>query len=99
VTITGVQRVLLFAASYTGDEGFLVPAYRFNTDQGFGPTVLAIDESFLTPPDEIPVPKGNGGTGGDTGVGSTSPGNPGPSGTIEPPQGPTATVEGSGNNG
>lgn len=71
VTITGAQRVLLFAASYTGDEGFLVPAYRFSTEQGAGPTVLAIDDKFLTPPDDLPVPEpqrgvDNGGAPGAT---------------------------------
>jgi hypothetical protein len=60
VTITGAEQILLFAASYTGAESWLVPAYRFTTDQGTGPSVLAIDDSFLTPPDEIPVDSGSG---------------------------------------
>lgn len=95
VTITGAQRVLLFAASYTGDDGWLVPAYRLDTDQGPGPTVLALDDSFLTPPDAVPVPKDTGSTGG----GSASPGNPGPPATIEPSSGPAVTIERPGNTG
>ena len=49
ITITGAEQVLLFAQSYTGDEGWLVPAYRFTTSDGVGPTVLAIDD-MLPPP-------------------------------------------------
>lgn len=58
ITITGVEQILLFAASYTGEESWLVPAYRFTTDEGVGPSVFAIDDSFLTPPDQIPVDGG-----------------------------------------
>jgi hypothetical protein len=50
VTLTGAERVLLFATSYDGNDGYLVPAYRFQTADGEGPTVLAIDDSFLAPP-------------------------------------------------
>jgi hypothetical protein len=50
VTLTGAERVLLFATSYDGNDGYLVPAYRFQTADGEGPTVLAIDDTFLAPP-------------------------------------------------
>ena len=58
ITITGAEQILLYASSYTGEESWLVPGYRFTTDQGVGPSVLAIDDSFLTPPDEVPPDKG-----------------------------------------
>ena len=46
VTLTGAERVLLFA---TGTDGtiWLVPAYRFTTADGAGPTVLAVADRFL----------------------------------------------------
>jgi hypothetical protein len=50
ITLTGAERVLLLAQSFTGEESWLVPAYRFATSDGVGPTVLAIDDSFLLPP-------------------------------------------------
>jgi hypothetical protein len=50
VTLIGAERVLMFAASYDGTESWLVPAYRFTTEDGVGPFVLAIDDSFLAPP-------------------------------------------------
>ena len=84
ITITGAQRVLLFAASYTGDEEFLVPAYRFSTDQGAGPTVLAIDDKFLTPPDQVPVPVPQRGIDGTDA----------PDGTIEPKPVPATASDG-----
>ena len=58
ITLTGAEQILLYASSYTGEESWLVPAYRFTTDEGVGPSVLAIDDRFLTPPDQIPVDKG-----------------------------------------
>jgi hypothetical protein len=64
ITITGAEQILLYAASYTGEESWLVPAYRFATDQGVGPSVLAIDDSFLTPPDQVPSGKGSIDSGG-----------------------------------
>jgi hypothetical protein len=81
ITITGAERVLLFAPSFTGDIGFLVPAYRFTTSDGFGPTVLAIDDSFLQPPvDQVPT--------GKESIGSVGPGEP-PAG-VEPQPAPAS---------
>ena len=59
ITLTGAERILLYAVSYTNDESWLVPAYRFRTDQGAGPSVLAIDDTFLTPPDQV-IPESGG---------------------------------------
>lgn len=59
VTLTGAERVLLLATSFDGNEAWLVPAYRFTTDAGAGPTVLAIDDTFLTPPDQSYGSKGS----------------------------------------
>ena len=86
ITITGAEQVLLFAPSYDGSESWLVPGYRFTTSQGVGPTVLAIDDSFLTPPgqvstDDVPTGKGSIDPGG-----AVPPSGPtGPPDTIEPP--------------
>jgi hypothetical protein len=46
VTLTGAERILLFA---TGADGttWLVPAYRFTTADGTGPIVVAVDDRFL----------------------------------------------------
>ena len=49
ITLTGAERILLYATSADGNEGWLVPAYRFTTADGAGPTVIAVDEGFLTP--------------------------------------------------
>jgi len=53
VTLTGAERILLFA---TGTDGttWLVPAYRFSTADGTGPTVLAVADRFLLPADVPP---------------------------------------------
>jgi hypothetical protein len=60
ITLTGAERILVFAPSYDGHESWLVPAYRFTTGEGVGPSVLAIDDSFLTPPpDQIPPGDGS----------------------------------------
>ena len=53
ITLTGADRVLLFVTSYDGTENWLVPGYRFRTEQGDGPLALAIDDSFLTPPGSV----------------------------------------------
>jgi hypothetical protein len=60
ITLTGAERILIFAASYDGSESWLVPAYRFSTGDGVGPSVLAIDDSFFAPPpDQIPPSAGD----------------------------------------
>jgi hypothetical protein len=46
VTLTGVERILLFATGADGTN-WLVPAYRFTTADGTGPTVLAVADRFL----------------------------------------------------
>ena len=53
VTLTGAERILLFATSADGNESWLVPAYRFATADGPGPSVIAVDDRFLTPPDAL----------------------------------------------
>jgi hypothetical protein len=53
VTLTGAERILLFATSTDGNESWLVPAYRFTTADGPGPSVIAVDDRFLTPPDAL----------------------------------------------
>ncbi|MEY2403507.1 MAG: hypothetical protein QOD38_1058 [Acidimicrobiaceae bacterium] len=91
ITLVGAERVLLFAPSFTGDEGWLLPAYRFTTSDGVGPTVLAISDSFLITPDQVPT--GKDGTGSDGSAGSVGsdapvsiePAPAGPPDTIEPP--------------
>jgi hypothetical protein len=67
----------MFASTYDGSDGYLVPAYRFTTEDGEGPTVLAIDDSFLAPP-----PDESG-----TRDGGTEPGAPG---AIEPQPAPAS---------
>ncbi|MEY2431525.1 MAG: hypothetical protein QOC92_1250 [Acidimicrobiaceae bacterium] len=67
ITLTGVEQVLLLAVSYDGSERWLVPGYRFSTADGVGPSVLAIDDSFLTPPDQVTGDKGAGSSAGSTG--------------------------------
>ena len=65
ITITGAERILIFASTYDGSESWLVPAYRFTTGDGVGPSVLAIDDSFLAPPpDQAPSGKGSVDSGG-----------------------------------
>jgi hypothetical protein len=60
ITLTGAERILIFAPSYDGRESWLVPAYRFTTGDGVGPSVLAIDDSFLAPPpDQVPPDAGD----------------------------------------
>ena len=49
VVLTGATQVLLFTTSVDGRETWLVPAYRFTTADGVGPTVIAVDDGFLTP--------------------------------------------------
>ena len=53
ITLTAADRILLFVTSYDGSENWLVPGYRFRTNDGEGPSVLAIDDAFLTPPDAV----------------------------------------------
>jgi hypothetical protein len=60
IAITDAAQILLLAPSIDGATTWLVPAYRFSTADGVGPTVLAIDDSFLTPPDQVPDGKGGG---------------------------------------
>ncbi|MEY2423626.1 MAG: hypothetical protein QOI95_3693 [Acidimicrobiaceae bacterium] len=93
ITIVGAEGVLLFAQSFTGDEGWLVPAYRLTTSDGIGPTVLAIDDSFLLPPpgasDDLPTGKDSGSVDGGAGAGSDGqasiePANSGPPEAIQP---------------
>ncbi|MEY2454174.1 MAG: hypothetical protein QOD92_3748 [Acidimicrobiaceae bacterium] len=90
ITLIGAEQVLLFAQSFTDDQGWLVPAYRFTMSDGTGPTALAIDESFLLPPPGV-----------DTGAGSSGSVDKGSAG-IEPqpaqdpttaPSGPPNTIE------
>jgi hypothetical protein len=60
ITLVGAEHILMFAPSYDGRESWLVPGYRFTTSEGVGPSVLAIDDSFLAPPpDQIPSGKGS----------------------------------------
>lgn len=67
VTLTGAERILLFATSADGNEGWLVPAYRFSTADGSGPSVIAIDDRFLTPADAVkPAVKSAGVPAGQT---------------------------------
>lgn len=67
VALTGAERVLLYLSSADGQEGWLVPAYRFATADGPGPTVIAVDDQFLTPPDAIePAVKSAGAPTGAT---------------------------------
>jgi len=54
VTLTGAERVLLFALGTDGTM-WLVPAYRFTTADGVGPTVLAVPDQFLLPADVAPT--------------------------------------------
>lgn len=93
ITLIGAERVLLFAQSFTGDESWLVPAYRFATSDGIGPTVLAIDDSFLLPPPGADtggsVDSGSG--GGRTGSGGVEP-QPAPD-PKSVPSGPPDTIE------
>ena len=49
VVLTAVTQILLFTTSVDGTETWLVPAYRFTTADGAGPTVIAVDDGFLTP--------------------------------------------------
>jgi hypothetical protein len=53
VTLTGAERILLFAIGGDGTT-WLVPAYRFTTADGTGPTVVAVADSFLLPGDVPP---------------------------------------------
>lgn len=77
IVLTEAERILLAASSYDGRELYLVPGYRFGTADGLGPSVLAIDESFLAPPpDAIVPPASDGGSA------------PGGSGAIEPQPAP-----------
>ena len=54
VTLTGAERILLFV---TGADGttWLVPAYRFTTADGTGPTVIAVADSALSGGDLPPT--------------------------------------------
>jgi len=54
VTLTGAERILLFAVGGDGTT-WLVPAYRFTTADGAGPTVVAVADSFLLPGDVPPT--------------------------------------------
>jgi hypothetical protein len=59
IVLTGAERVLLFAGAYDGGDAFLVPGYRFTTEAGDeGPSVLAIDASFIAPPPGVTDPGG-----------------------------------------
>ena len=53
ITLTGAEVILLYVTSYDGTEGWLVPAYRFSTSDGPGPTVIAVDERFLQPAEAV----------------------------------------------
>ena len=53
VTLTSAELVLLYVTSNDGTEGWLVPAYRFGTSEGSGPTVIAVDDRFLAPADAV----------------------------------------------
>lgn len=65
ITIAGAERILIFASTYDGSDSWLVPAYRFTTGDGVGPSVLAIDDSFFAPPpDQTPSGKGSVDSGG-----------------------------------
>ncbi|HEV3227728.1 MAG TPA: hypothetical protein VGZ52_12865 [Acidimicrobiales bacterium] len=70
VTVTRADRILQFATSYDGQQSWLLPSYRFATADGSGPSTLAIDDRFLTPPDQVPA----GGNSGSGGPGSSAPG-------------------------
>jgi|GEM_PF-6363971 len=103
VTFDSVDLVLAFAPSFTGGDGWLVPAYRFHGDDGSTRTVLAIDESFLAPPpgggSDAPGSTGPGSTGpGSTGEGSGSPGSvapaPAPPEPVPPASGPNEPASG-----
>ena len=60
VTLTGADRILLYVSSTNGSDGWLVPAYRFSTADGPGPTVLAVDDRFLTAAAAVePIPPQN----------------------------------------
>ena len=52
-TLVRAERILLFATSADANESWLVPAYRFTTADGPGPSVIAVDDRFLTPPDAL----------------------------------------------
>ncbi|HEX4819868.1 MAG TPA: hypothetical protein VFV00_06640 [Acidimicrobiales bacterium] len=54
VTFTGAERILLFV---TGSDGttWLVPAYRFTTADGMGPTVIAVADQALAGGDLPPT--------------------------------------------
>lgn len=50
VTITAATPALLYQPTYDGQSGYLVPAYRFSTDDGQTPIAPAIDRSWFAPP-------------------------------------------------
>ena len=65
ITLVDAEQILLFAPSFDGTPSWLVPGYRFRIDVAALRSVLAIDDSFLTPPpDQVPGPKGTVDPGG-----------------------------------
>jgi hypothetical protein len=86
ITITSASLEL---AAVAGSDGslWLVPAYRLTSDDMGTWDVLAVDESFIAPVPDVPVPQ----PGIDDGTGFSTPGSAVP-GTVVPETVPPTTV-------
>jgi hypothetical protein len=62
VTLTGAELVWMTTTSWDGTTTYVVPAYRFTGTDGDGNphevVALALDDSFLRPPDDAPADSG-----------------------------------------
>jgi hypothetical protein len=94
VTITAAAPGLVFAPSYTGDDGYLVPAYFFNTAEGEGPRALAIDITYIETAPEATDPGASGGGAGRSVDGSA--GSGGQPASVEPSAAVPATARSGG---